>query len=98
MKEIEGLSLAELFASTEKEVLSEKRLKVTKQLSGMMTDLENWRRQKTRAESDHAKAMKKLDEKITKATGKLTQIKAGDWSILVDENDPKPERETADAD
>lgn len=97
MKPIEGLDLSKIFEQAENDALAEKRLGVHKQVSGIILNLQQWKSDLARAEAEWNKTKKKLGEKIEKAEGKLTQIKAGVWSVLGDDNEKK-QGEPAEAD
>jgi hypothetical protein len=99
MKKIEGLDLTGIFDEAENETLAEKKLGVKKIVSGIMINLQGWRREREQGKTAWEKSDKKLGDKIDKAVAKLEQIKAGNWDILIDENDKKQgATETADAD
>lgn len=80
MKPIEGLEneLGNIFSEVQAERLTEQRKAIRGKVNGIYTNILGWQQGKARADTES----KKLAEKIAAAQAKLEKIKAGDWSVL----------------
>lgn len=78
MKEIEGVSLQQMLEDTEKEIIQERKQKVSSVLRGIFTNIEAWSALAAKADKEAAT----LKEKIAKAKDRLQQIKGGNWNVI----------------
>ena len=86
MKEIEGIDLNSLLEAEERELFAEKRKKVQGQINGILLDVSRWENEERKLIA----SLKKCQEKLGKARGKLEEIRKGGenaWKVLGDPNE-----------
>lgn len=89
MQPIANVNLNECLTLAEEKVLSEEKGRIITKLKELLTSL----KQATADVVKLEKEIKKANEKLAKLTEKYEKVKAGDWSVLQEEKEAKPQEE-----
>ncbi len=92
MKEIEGVSLADLLNEEEQQLKTIQIEAAKKQINGILFNLVQWRKNKQQAENQAQKAQQKID----KSMKKLQEIRSGNWNVLTDDDEKQANKDDAD--
>ena len=87
MKAIQDVDLKKLTEEVAIELLVERRRGVSSKIKSMIIKVEDLTERKSRLTAE----LKKADESLEKANALIEKLKAGDWSVLQDEQKTAPQ-------